>query len=62
MPGPLPLQMAAEWSGSRESRTVLLGVEGGSWTIDTALNPRRVTLNDDRGILARVKKVPRLQW
>jgi hypothetical protein len=62
LPGPLPLQMAAEWSGSRESRTVLLGVEGGSWTIDTALNPRRVTLNDDRGILARVKKVPRLQW
>jgi aminopeptidase N len=62
LPGPLPLQMAAEWSGGRESRTVLLGVDGGSWTIDTTENPRRVTLNDDRGMLARMKKVSRLQW
>ncbi len=62
LPGPLPLQVAADWPGGRESRTVLLGVEGGSWTIDTAENPRRVTLNDDRGMLARIEQVPRLQW
>jgi len=61
LPGPLPLRVAATWSGGRESRTVLLPEEGGSWTIETAERPRRVTLNDDRGMLARIEKVPRLQ-
>lgn len=61
LPGPLPLQVAATWSGGRESRTVLLEREGGSWTIDTPGEPRDVTLNEDRGMLARVEKVARLQ-
>lgn len=59
LPGPLPLQVAAAWSGGREARTALLEVAGGSWTIDTAQEPRRVTLNDDRGMLARIEQVPR---
>ncbi len=60
LPGPLPLQLAAAWSGGREARTVLLDVSGGSWTIDTAQEPRRLTLNDDRGMLARIEQVPRV--
>jgi len=34
--------------------TVLLETAGGSWTIDTEEEPRRVALNEDRGMLARV--------
>jgi hypothetical protein len=60
LPGPLPLQVAVAWSGGRESRTFLLEVAGGSWTIDTPQEPRRVTLNEDRGMLARIEKVSRL--
>jgi hypothetical protein len=60
LPGPLPLQVAATWSGGRETRTVQVDAAGGSFTIDTPGKPRRVTLNDDRGILARVEQVPRL--
>jgi len=54
LPGPLPLQVAVAWAGGREARSVMLAATGGSWTIDTAQEPRRVTLNDDRGLLARV--------
>jgi hypothetical protein len=54
LPGPLPLQVAVAWTGGREARSVLLEPTGGSWTIDTVQEPRRVTLNDDRGLLARV--------
>jgi aminopeptidase N len=61
LPGPLPLQVTVTWSGGRESRTVLLEAEGGSWTIDTPGETRGVTVNDDRGMLARVEKVARLQ-
>jgi hypothetical protein len=57
LPGPLPLQLAATTSAGREERTVLVGTEGGSWTIETSREPRRVTLNDDRGLLARVERV-----
>ena len=60
LPGPLPLQLAAARTGGREARTVLLGAAGGSWTIDTGQEPRRVTLNDDRGMLARVERVARV--
>jgi hypothetical protein len=54
LPGPLPLQLAVTWTGGREERTVMLEPTGGSWTIDTVQEPRRVTLNDDRGLLARI--------
>jgi hypothetical protein len=57
LPGPLPLQLAVAWTGGRETRDVLLEPEGGSWTIDTTQKPRRVTLNDDRGLLARFERV-----
>ena len=54
LPGPLPLQLELTWKGGREVRSVLLEPAGGSWTIDTVREPRRVTLNDDRGLLARL--------
>ena len=60
LPGPLPLLLAATTATGREARTVVVGAEGGSWTIETRQRPRRVTLNDDRGLLARVERVARL--
>jgi aminopeptidase N len=54
LPGPLLLEVAAAWAGGREARSVMLEPAGGSWTIDTGHEPRRVTLNEDRGLLARV--------
>jgi hypothetical protein len=36
---------------------VVIGPTGGSWTIDTAWEPRRVALNEDRGLLVRVEQV-----
>jgi aminopeptidase N len=54
LPGPLPLQVAVAWTGGREERSVTLEATGGSWAIDSTQEPRRVTLNDDRGLLARI--------
>jgi hypothetical protein len=54
LPGPLPLEVELAWKGGRGARSVLLEPGGGSWTIDTPRKPRRVTLNQDRGLLATV--------
>jgi hypothetical protein len=54
LPGPLPLQVELTWRGGREARSVLLEPAGGSWTIDTVQEPKRVVPNEDRGLLVRV--------
>ena len=56
LPGPLPLQLAATTADGREARVVLLEPSGGSWTIDTRGEPRRLEVNEDRGLLARVQR------
>ena len=60
LPGPVPLQLTAVTVAGAEVRSVVLGVEGGTCTIDTRQEPRRVGLNDDRGLLARVERVSRV--
>ena len=60
LPGPVPLLLAATTAAGSEALPVTLGTEGGSWTIDTTQEPRRVILNDDRGLLARVERVARV--
>jgi hypothetical protein len=60
LPGPLPLQVAVATAGGREARTVTLEPLGGSWTIETVQEPRRVAVNEDRGLLARTERVSRL--
>ncbi len=59
LPGPLPLQVAVTTAGGREARTVTLEPAGGSWTIETLQEPRRVAINEDRGLLARTERVSR---
>ena len=60
LPGPVPLQLTAATAAGAEVRSVVLGVEGGTFSIDTRQEPRRVVLNDDRGLLARVERVSRV--
>jgi hypothetical protein len=56
LPGPLPLELAVTWTGGREARSVLVEPAGGTWALDTAHEPKRVTLNEDRGLLARIER------
>jgi hypothetical protein len=56
-PGPLPLTISLTTASGTESRSVTLAPEGGSFTVDTRELPRRVALNEDRGLLARVERV-----
>lgn len=55
-PGPLPLEVKLVTSTGTELRRVRLAPEGGSLTIDTPEPPRRIALNEDRGLLARIER------
>jgi hypothetical protein len=60
LPGPMPLQIAVATAAGAESRTVQLPPEGGLYPIDTATAPRGVSLNEDRGLLAKIERTSRL--
>lgn len=53
---PMPLEVAVVHAGGREAKRVSLPPEGGTFTIGTAGRPRRVEVNADGGLLARVKE------
>ena len=55
-PGPLPLSISVYSGAATETRTVRLAPEGGSFTFDTREAPRRVALNEDRGLLAQIDR------
>jgi Peptidase family M1 domain len=57
-PGPLPLQISVVTSAGTEQRAIRLAPEGGSVTIDTREAPRRLALNEDRGLLAQIARTP----
>lgn len=52
LPGPVPLGIAADGV----ARSVTLPTGGATFLIETPARPRRVTINDDRGLLARVAR------
>jgi hypothetical protein len=56
MPGPLPVEIAFELMNGVERRQILLTTEGGTSVLDTNEPPLRVRVNDDKGLLARVKR------
>ena len=60
LPGPVHLQVTAATAAGSEALRVVLGSEGGSFTIATGQEPRRVVLNDDRALLARIERVARV--
>jgi hypothetical protein len=57
LPGELPLELAATTASGREARVVRLEPSGGSWTLETSERPRRLGVNEDRGLLARIERV-----
>ena len=57
LPGPLPLQIRVTTGAGTENHAVRLLPEGGAFTIDTREPPRRVALNEDRALLARIERV-----
>jgi hypothetical protein len=60
LPGPFPIEIAVTTHAGREAHRVVLEPGGGAWTFETADSPRRIEVNDDRGLLAETDKVRRL--
>jgi aminopeptidase N len=56
LPGEAPLEIALLLPQGRETRRVKLDPAGGTFELETKERPRRVTLNDDRGLLARIER------
>jgi aminopeptidase N len=54
LPGPVPLLVTLAGEGGRTER-VQLAPDGGSWSFETPQRPR-LSLNEDRGLLARVQR------
>jgi aminopeptidase N len=57
LPGPMPLELAVVHAGGREGMRVMLPPEGGTFTIETKARPRRVEVDAEGAILARVVNV-----
>jgi hypothetical protein len=56
LPGPLPMEVELTVRGARKAHSVQLDPAGAaSWTIETAQEPDRVTVNENRGLLARIR-------
>jgi hypothetical protein len=55
LPGPVPIEIVLEHEGGRTSRVEVLPAAGGRWEIETSHPPRRVRINEDAGVLARVR-------
>lgn len=56
LPGPVPLTLSVRYDGGVNDQSVTLPPEGGAWTVETPGRPRKVEVNDDRALLATVKR------
>jgi aminopeptidase N len=56
LPGPVPIEITLEREAGRETRIETLSPEGSAWEIDTGYEPRRLRVNEDAGLLARVRE------
>jgi hypothetical protein len=57
LPGPFPVQITLVGDGARETRILRLPPKGGTFDLELPWRPRRVELNADRALLARVDRV-----
>ena len=58
LPGPVPVSVTASFPGRRtETKVVELGLQGARVEFRGPRPPDRITVNGDRGLLARVKKL-----
>jgi hypothetical protein len=53
LPGPVPLSISLRLGAADDVRRETLAVEGGQWTYETRTAPRKVQINEDRGLLIR---------
>jgi hypothetical protein len=56
LPGPVPLTLSVQHAQGRESRTVTLDPSGGRFDLQAPAPIRRLDVNDDRGLLARIER------
>src|SRR5262249_8710127 len=56
LPGPVPLLVTLDMDRGVETQTVTLPPEGGVLTFDMPAAPRKVALNQDRALLAKVER------
>ena len=56
LPGPVALQVSLDLDEGKDLRPVSLPPEGGHWTFETGVPVKRVGVNEDRGLLAWVKR------
>ena len=56
MTAPVPTGISVTTVSGTETRTVKLAPEGGSFSVDTRELPRRVALNEDRGLLVQQER------
>ncbi|MCU0241464.1 MAG: hypothetical protein MUF51_03470, partial [Vicinamibacteria bacterium] len=54
-PGPLPLRIDITHREGRESTRILLPPQGGRWPIYTKLQPTKVAINSELGLLAKIR-------
>jgi len=55
LPGRLPVDVVLQHGGQRDTRTLDLGPQGADWEVSTDYRPDRIRINDDSGLLARVR-------
>lgn len=58
LPGEVPVAVTLVGSSGRETHRASVSPGGGTVLLETDERPRRVLLNDDRGLLARVERGP----
>jgi hypothetical protein len=55
LPGPVPILVTLHTDRGPDTRTLTLAPEGGTLVVDTAGRPRKVELNADRALLAKIE-------
>ena len=58
LPGEVPIGVTLVGSASRDAHRAVVGPAGGTVLLEASERPRRVLLNDDRGLLARIERGP----
>jgi Peptidase family M1 domain len=56
LPGPVPLMLSVEHARGRATRSVTLEPAGGRFVVEAPAPPRRVDVNEDRGLLAHIQR------
>jgi aminopeptidase N len=56
LPGPIPLTVSVQHAQGRTDRSVIVEPSGGKFVVEAPAPPRRVEVNEDRGLLAHIQR------